>query len=114
MPNNTDDINEAVEALYANMKIANIMNNKPISIWRFEDAPPEYQELSSHGGDEDWVVHCTKEARNCYLPGGLEHVFNGYDHEDVEDRAIGYVDGWGHVCRRELDNGDIVVIFAHA
>ena len=27
-----------------------------IKIWRFEDAPIKYQQLSTNGGDEDWVV----------------------------------------------------------
>ena len=27
-----------------------------IKVWRFYDAPVEYQELSPHGGDEDWLA----------------------------------------------------------
>lgn len=27
-----------------------------ILVWRWEDAPQEYRDLSTHGGDEDWVV----------------------------------------------------------
>lgn len=27
-----------------------------IKIWRFHEAPVELKELSSHGGDEDWLV----------------------------------------------------------
>lgn len=30
--------------------------NKAILVWAFDDAPEEYQDLSPHGGDEDWVV----------------------------------------------------------
>jgi hypothetical protein len=33
------------------------MDERMIRVWRFEDAPPEYQELSPHGGDEDWVAY---------------------------------------------------------
>jgi hypothetical protein len=29
---------------------------KTILVWRFYDAPKELQNLSSHGGDEDWLA----------------------------------------------------------
>lgn len=29
---------------------------EPIKVWPFYSAPEEYQKLSSHGGDEDWVA----------------------------------------------------------
>ena len=28
----------------------------PIEVWRFEDAPKHLQDLSTNGGDEDWVA----------------------------------------------------------
>ena len=28
----------------------------PLKLWRFYDAPPDFQKLSPHGGDEDWVL----------------------------------------------------------
>ena len=28
-----------------------------IRLWRFQDAPLRYRELSAHGGDEDWVMY---------------------------------------------------------
>jgi hypothetical protein len=30
--------------------------SKAIQVWTFKDAPPEFQALSPHGGDEDWVA----------------------------------------------------------
>ena len=27
-----------------------------ITIWRYQDAPPELRALSTHGGDEDWLA----------------------------------------------------------
>lgn len=30
--------------------------SEPIRVWRFSDAPEEFQRLSEHGGDEDWVA----------------------------------------------------------
>ena len=32
------------------------MSGPAISVWRFKDAPKEYQALSENGGDEDWVI----------------------------------------------------------
>lgn len=32
-----------------------------IMVWRFKDAPKEYQALSPHGGDEDWVAFFPEE-----------------------------------------------------
>jgi len=29
---------------------------EPIRIWKFTDAPQVLQELSPHGGDEDWLA----------------------------------------------------------
>ena len=28
----------------------------PITVWRFEDAPYHLQNLSTNGGDEDWIA----------------------------------------------------------
>lgn len=28
-----------------------------IRVWHFYDAPKEFQELSTNGGDEDWIAH---------------------------------------------------------
>ena len=28
----------------------------PILVWDFYNSPKEFQELSGHGGDEDWVA----------------------------------------------------------
>lgn len=30
--------------------------NEPIIIWRFYDAPQELRDLSTNGGDEDWIA----------------------------------------------------------
>jgi hypothetical protein len=34
---------------------------EPIKIWRFEDAPLKYQDMSINGGDEDWVAEVPVE-----------------------------------------------------
>lgn len=42
------------------------MSVDPILVWRFKEAPEEYQKLSDHGGDEDWVA---------FLPDSYEESF---------------------------------------
>lgn len=32
------------------------MNPLPCTVWRFHDAPQELRDLSTNGGDEDWLV----------------------------------------------------------
>lgn len=34
----------------------------PVSIWRFYDAPAQFQALSTSGGDEDWLLVCEPDA----------------------------------------------------
>ena len=33
-----------------------IRMDKTIMVWRFYEAPQEFQALSGHGGDEDWLA----------------------------------------------------------
>ena len=80
--------------------------NTCLTIWHFTDAPEAYQRLSDHGGDEDWVLHCPAETVHGYWPLGIESVIDGSENS--------YLAPFGHVDRHVLDNGDIVVIFAHA
>lgn len=77
-----------------------------LRIYTFHTAPDMLQALSTHGGDEDWIVVCPSQFVNAYWPNGLDGVFRG-----SEDS---YVMGWGHVDRHVLESGEIVVIFAHA
>ena len=43
----------------------------PILVWRFYDAPKEYQGLSPHGGDEDWIALVPNSMSGDYI-GWLE------------------------------------------
>jgi len=40
---------------------------KSIRIWRFDDAPKEYRDMSRNGGDEDWVAVVPSNYVNEYL-----------------------------------------------
>lgn len=54
--------------------------DKPIvEIWYFDDAPQEWQDLSPHGGDEDYIVIMRDESNSIYylLESGS---FMGDDH----------------------------------
>jgi hypothetical protein len=74
--------------------------NPPILVWSFYDAPAELRDISTHGGDEDWLalVPASYYARGHDTPSWLEHgTFGVCDiSEDV------------------LENGDRVFIGAHA
>jgi hypothetical protein len=43
----------------------------PILVWRFYEAPKEYQSLSPHGGDEDWLALVPNNMSGDYI-GWLE------------------------------------------
>lgn len=68
-----------------------------IKVWRFEDAPKELQELSPHGGDEDWLA---------VVPPGLADQWIGW----IE---IGYF-GSCEVTSHPLPDGSVVRIGAHS
>lgn len=51
------------------------IDKEPILIWRFCDTPKEIQDLSPHGGDEDWVAYIPKNYTAEYL-GFLEEGSN--------------------------------------
>jgi hypothetical protein len=44
---------------------------RPILVWSFCDAPKEYQDLSPHGGDEDWLALVPDHMDGDYI-GWLE------------------------------------------
>lgn len=51
---------------------------EPIRVWKFEDAPKEYKDLSTNGGDEDWVVFVPKEC-----DAGDDYQFNWIQYTDT-------------------------------
>lgn len=70
---------------------------KTILVWRFYEAPQDFQGLSGHGGDEDWVA---------FVPAAFG------------DDWIGWMDsgtpfGCCDVSRHPIDGG-VVYIGAHA
>lgn len=75
---------------------AQALKRPVIEIWRFEDAPKDLQDLSPHGGDEDYVVIVRDEDNPAVwqLEGGR---FLGDDH-------------W----TKHEHNGEIAWIGAHA
>lgn len=72
--------------------------NGPILVWPFEDAPKEYQDLSPHGGDEDWIALVPARLVDSYI-GWLE-----------SGSSFGCCD----VSKHPLPNGDVAHIGAHA
>ena len=39
-----------------------------IKVWEFYDAPKKLQELSGHGGDEDWIAFVPEKYKDMYIP----------------------------------------------
>lgn len=72
--------------------------SEPILVWRFYNAPPEFQVLSTHGGDEDWIAFipssCTADLPTWAEPG----------------TPFGVSD----VSEHRLPDGSMVLIGAHA
>ena len=52
---------EAMESHYHDL--LSLKLDDAILIWHFEDAPKKLQELSEHGGDEDWVALIPKSFK---------------------------------------------------
>jgi hypothetical protein len=40
----------------------------PILVWQFYDSPKVFQELSPHGGDEDWLAFVPNDQGYDYIP----------------------------------------------
>lgn len=70
---------------------------EPIKVWRWEDAPEEFKELSPHGGDEDWVA---------LVPAYLKNEIIGW----LEYGSFGCCD----ISKHGLPDGNEVRIGAHA
>ena len=39
-----------------------------IMVWRYRDAPQEFKDLSTNGGDEDWVAFVPDALTHAYIP----------------------------------------------
>lgn len=72
-----------------------------IKVYEFNNAPPELQDLSTNGGDEDWIAVVPKSILDNH--GG--HI--GWLEE-------GTLFGCCCVERYDLDSGDTVFIGCHA
>ncbi len=71
-----------------------------MKLWRFKDAPVEYQQLSPHGGDEEWValvpVNDDRVLTRSEYTMKVDEVsdllsIHGDDVEEVELPGIGFL-----------------------
>lgn len=79
------------------MQDNNQTTNGPIMVYRFEDAPQHLQDLSTHGGDEDWLAVVPPHLADEYI-GWLEHG------------SFGVCD----ISEHPMDDGSVIKIGAHA
>lgn len=70
-----------------------------IRVYYYSDAPQEWQDLSTHGGDEDFLTYIPKERRESELAYRVS-----------QEGAFGR---W-FVSEHELPDGALIVIHAHA
>jgi phosphoserine aminotransferase len=73
----------------------------PILVWRFYEAPEEFQALSQHGGDEDWLAHVPARF---YAKQGNDYI------PWLEYGSFGVCD----ISEHRLEDGSRVFIGAHA
>jgi hypothetical protein len=75
------------------------MNERePIKVWRFNEAPVHFQELSCNGGDEDWVA---------LVPAGMSTI-------DIFWLHSGSAFGCCEVEEHEQSDGSVVCIGCHS
>lgn len=72
-------------------------NKLPIMVWPWDDAPQSLKDLSTHGGDEDWVAHVPLHFSAMYIPW-------------LENGSFGICD----ISKHELSDGSVVYIGAHS
>ena len=81
-----------------------------LQIWPFALAPPRYQVLSTHGGDEDWLLYCPAALLAAPWPWELGQALQP---GTVLDGRRQYLGTWGWAETYAVFGG-VVVIFAHA
>ena len=84
------------------------MTAEPIRIWPFHDAPEEFQRLSPHCGDEDWVAHVPSYLPND-LPGFLTRTATSADYPEYGTHF-----GISGFSTHILEDASLVLIGAHA
>lgn len=55
-----------------------------IRVWRFEDAPEELRNLSTNGGDEDWIALIPPKLAGEYIPWLARGPFGVCDVDNYE------------------------------
>lgn len=76
------------------------MRENYIKVWRFDEAPQELQDLSEHGGDEDYLM---------LVPASWKSWW-----PDANIHLAGSAFGCCSVSTHKLTDGSIVYIGAHA
>lgn len=75
-----------------------------ITIWRFDGAPEEYRQLSTNGGDEDYVMHVPASMVNDFLVAMITD----------QNNHAGHAFGCCSIDCYPQPDGSVVYIGAHA
>jgi len=69
--------------------------SEPIQAWPFHEAPNEFQRLSEHGGDEDWLALVPERYMNLYIgwlePGSPFGCCDVSRHDLIDGRGVVYI-----------------------
>lgn len=70
--------------------LAECEQNAPITVWEFDNAPKEYRDLSTNGGDEDWIAFVPTHLKDAWIPWLEEGPFGcaGVQERPVDGGAI--------------------------
>ena len=91
-------VEKAAKWIDVDMRVWEADDTGLIRVWDFEDAPQQLRDLSSHGGDEDWIALVPPRYRRDWIPWA--ETGTAFGRCDVTDE--------------ELPNGWRVLIGAHA
>lgn len=80
-----NNIIERIKGIENSFMIKLRNESRTIKIWRWEDAPQEYKDLSEHSGDEDWVAFVPDSLNIEYIFWMNEGTIDGYVKIKIED-----------------------------
>jgi len=88
----------------------------PVTIWQWDEAPEEYRDLSTHGGDEDYVVLIPSGWVESYLVGGAEVEDPVYEVTLTHYQLQLMIDRLGacDTSYHRLSDGSFIAIGVHA
>jgi len=94
-----EELDEVADALYEEnagsrgecILVEKTLWDKTIRVWRFADAPKFLREMSTHGGDEDWVALVPSNLENEYIAWLETYQFDNAQKITLSDNSKVYI-----------------------